>query len=93
VHGFSNCGPRNTAGVPPIIYWHAAAIRKSKYKNHKTFKNKYNKKNIFANMQHCWQHRISHQRCQPVFPTSTPFFKYKNIGGTLQLLKFFFVMG
>jgi hypothetical protein len=23
---------------------------------------------IFADIQHCWQHYISHPHCQPVFP-------------------------
>jgi len=34
---------------------------------------------VFANTHCCWQHCITHPRCQPVFPDSTFLFQYNKL--------------
>jgi hypothetical protein len=43
---------------------------------------------MFAHMEHCWKHHITHARCQPVFPISAFLLKYKDTVDTWKLLNF-----
>jgi hypothetical protein len=50
------------------------------------------KSHIFANMQHCWQHYITHPRCQPAFPIAATLLKYKKYWWYLEILEFHLVV-
>jgi hypothetical protein len=60
-HSFSKCGICATSGMSTTIYGCVALIENQNMKKDRDFK-----KYIFANMQHCWQHYITHHCCQPV---------------------------
>ena len=69
-HVFSKYGACTITGIPTIVYWYAALIKKLNIKNYKRFKNRPHI-GLFAKMQHSWQRYVTCLRHNLVFTLSS----------------------